>query len=165
MLRPIPLDELLQAPDQTLTCEFKQLFEGFESLIPVEGSVRLIHHGNFLEAFGETKTIVTMTCHRCLQQFNHRLELEFNEILWIEEPSPTIAAEVELGMEDLVERIPPHGSFDVEDWIYQNLYLGLPVQLACRLDCPGFEIPAQPEQPKGDPRWAALRVLQAELEA
>jgi uncharacterized protein len=161
MLKPVRLDDLRRAPSQTLTFEFKQFFDNFESLVPVEGKVRLIHGGNFFEAHGTAKTIVTLTCHRCLQQFNHRLNLKFKEIILIENTPDDMPLELDLELADLVERIPPTGEFDLEDWIYQNLYLELPDPLACRPDCEGMGISAT-EPPLPDPRWAILQQLHLE---
>lgn len=158
MLKPVRLEELLQAPRQQMTLPFKQNLEGFESLTPVEGEVNLVHCGTFLEVSGHAQTIVTLTCHRCLQQFNHRFQVELEEVLWIEEPDPVEPAEeLELLAEDLLERIPPRGAFDPADWLYQHLYLQLPDRLACRPDCTGIEI--APIDAPPDPRWAALRIL------
>lgn len=164
MLRPVPLEELLHQPRQTLTLDFQQFLEGFDSLVPVEGSVQIAHRGTFLEVSGEANTIVTLTCHRCLQQFNHRLTLQLHEIILIRKPAEAEEAELELEMEDLVEQISPGAVFDPGDWLYQHLHLALPQQLACGEDCQGPEIPIQTESSGIDPRWAALLSLQKRLE-
>jgi uncharacterized protein len=164
MLKPVPLEELLQQPRQTLTLNFHQFLEGFDSLVPVEGWVQMAHRGTFLEVSAAASTIVTLTCHRCLQQFNHRLTLQPHEIILIRKPAAAEAAELELEMEDLVEQIPPWAVFDPSDWMYQHLYLALPQQLACGDDCQGPEIPVQAETAGIDPRWAALLALQKRLE-
>ncbi len=159
MLTPIRLEDLQKAPRRTQVLTFKQFFPEFDSLIPVEGQVRVSHHGHFLEAEAEANTIVTLTCYRCLQQFNHRLQLHFEEVLMIEVSEVDLPEEMEIEPEDLTERIAPWDAFDVQDWIYQHLHLGVPPRLACQEDCPGMGITAT-EEPLPDPRWAALRSLQ-----
>ncbi len=160
MIHPIRLEDLQKAPQRTQTLDFKQFFPGFESLIPVEGGARVSHRGHFLEAEGWANTIITLTCHRCLQQFNHRLQIHFDEILMIEAISEAdLPQEMEIEPEDLSERIAPWDAFDVQDWIYQHLHLQLPSRLACQEDCPGMGVTAT-EAPLPDPRWAALRSLQ-----
>jgi uncharacterized protein len=157
MLRPIRLSDLRQMPDQTQELQFRQFFSGFESLTPVEGSLEVSHRGHFLEVSAEARTIVTLTCHRCLQQFNHRLHLEVEEIILIRDPEP-LPLELELqDEEDLLESLPPHGELDVEDWMYQHLHLEMPRQLPCRPDCPGIAV--ESPAPEVDPRWAALASL------
>jgi uncharacterized protein len=158
MLKPIRLSDLRYLPHQTQELEFKQFFPGFESLTPVEGSLQVSHRGNFLEVSAEAHTIITLTCHRCLQQFNHRLNLEFEEIILIREPNPEpLPLELELQDEDLLESLPPSGELDVEDWIYQHLHLQMPRQLPCRPDCAGIAVESSLSQV--DPRWAALGSL------
>lgn len=160
MLTPIRLEDLQRAPQRTRILEFKQFFPEFDSLIPVEGRVRIAHRGHFLEAEAWANTIVTLTCHRCLQQFNHRLQLHFEEILMIEAVSEAdLPQDMEIEPEDLTERIAPWDAFDVQDWIYQHLHLGVPPRLACEGNCPGMGVTAT-EEPLPDPRWAALRSLQ-----
>lgn len=157
MLRPIRLSDLRQMPGQTQELQFRQFFSGFESLTPVEGSLEVSHRGHFLEVSAEARTIVTLTCHRCLQQFNHRLHLEVEEIILIRDPEP-LPLELELqDEEDLLESLPPNGELDVEDWMYQHLHLQMPRQLPCRPDCPGIAVEAT--APTADPRWAALASL------
>ncbi len=163
MLRPIRLDELKRAPRQTMTLNFNQFFEGFESLVPVEGSVSVIHGRTFLEVEGEVKTIVTLTCHRCLQQFNHRLAADFKELIVIENPPEEWPEELEIDSDDLAERISPNGAFDPEDWIYQNLHLHVPTQQACREECAGMEV-AHSHEPQLDPRWARLLTLKSQVD-
>ncbi len=164
MLRPIRLDELKRAPKATKTLSFSQFFNGFDSLIPVEGQVALTHQKTFLDVSGIANTIVTLTCHRCLQQFNHRLTIQFQELLVIEALPTDIPPELELDPEDLAERITPNGVFDVEDWVYQNLYLHLPNQLPCQEDCPGMGIQGD-AKPIHDPRWSTLLTLRNQLDS
>jgi uncharacterized protein len=163
MLKPIRLSDLRQLPQHTQELEFKQFFQGFESLTPIEGSLQVSHRGHFLEVSAQAQTIVTLTCHRCLQQFNHRLNVEFEEIILIRDPSPEpLPLELELQDEELLESLPPSGELDVEDWIYQHLHLEMPRQLPCRPDCEGIVVETPLEQ--ADPRWAALGSLAARLQ-
>ncbi len=163
MLKSIRLDDLRRAPHQTIHTEFRQFIDGFDSLAPVEGQVQVVHGGSFLSVKGQASTIVTLTCHRCLQQFNHRLSLEFEEILILEEaPQDPLPLDLEIDSEDLAERIDPHGTFDLADWVYQNLYLQMPERMACRSDCGGVALDPCLEEPVQDPRWAALRALKSE---
>ena len=44
------------------------------------------HGGTFLEILAQAETIVTLTCDRCLQNYNYRLSIDTSEIIWLEEP-------------------------------------------------------------------------------
>lgn len=160
MLKPVRLDDVRRARHQTLTVEFREMIDGFESLVPVEGSIQLTHGSTFVELAAQASTIVTLTCHRCLKQFNHRLSLEFGEILIIEAPSADpLPVDLEIDSEDLAERIPPHGEIDLMDWAYQHLHLSMPMQTPCASDCSGIAVDPASQGPQTDPRWAILQSL------
>ena len=162
MLRSIPLKDLLQAPNCTRECGFRQEIANFDSLTPVEGAVTVVHRGNFVEVSGQFSAIVTLDCHRCLNAYNHRLQAEVEEILWLEKPQPHVGQEVEVGVDDLVETLDPDGFFDIEDWVYQQLCLSLPQKQICAEDCSGVAVDSVKEQ-LTDRRWSALQQLKQQL--
>ena len=162
MLRPIPLKDLLQAPNRTRELEFRQEIANFDSLTPVEGTVSVAHRGNFVEVSGQFAAIVTLDCYRCLNAYNHRLQADVEEILWLEKPQPHLGQEVEVGVDDLVETLDPDGVFDIEDWVYQQLCLSLPQKQICSEDCTGVDVDPMNDQPT-DRRWSALQQLKQQL--
>lgn len=162
MLRPMPIAELLQAPERSREVEFNQVIADFPALMPVEGTARIEHHGTFLVARAQVKTIVTLTCHRCLQHYNQKLQCEFEEILWLEAEPEVYRDEIEVATEDLVERVDPDGTFDIENWLYQQLWLAMPPQQLCRSDCPGMEVEVDASQTV-DGRWAKLQSLREQI--
>ena len=163
MLRPIPLKDLLQAPNRNRELDFRQEIANFESLTPVEGTVTVAHRGNFIEVSGRFRAIVTLDCYRCLNAYNHRLNADVEEILWLEKPQDVPGLEIEVGVDDLVETVDPDGAFDIEDWIYQQLCLSLPQKQICADDCSGVNVDTANEQPT-DSRWNALEQLKQQLQ-
>ena len=162
MLRPIALKELLQAPNGKRDLDFRQSIADFESLTAVQGSVSVAHRGTFIEVFGSFQTIVTLCCHRCLQTYNHRLQAEPSEVLWLESAETAAVTAETAGLEDLVETLPAEGEFDVEDWIYQQLCLALPQRQLCAEDCAGLTAHLE-EATVTDRRWDALQKLKQNL--
>ena len=156
LLRPIPLKDLIQAPNCSREYEFHQRISDFDALTPAQGIVRVSHRGNFVEVYGEFTTIVTLDCYRCLKTYNHRISAEVKEILWLEKPLPELHQDIEVGMEELLEALDPDGDFDVEDWIYQQLCLSLPPKQICSPDCPGLTVTTS-EESTIDSRWDALK--------
>lgn len=158
-LLPLPLQELrLLSEGQTWSVE--QAIAGLESLTPVRGWVRALHHGTVLEVEGSAETILTLCCDRCLQSYNHALSATARELLEIAVAGPELE-EVVFAAEDPVESLDPGGCFDPERWLFEQLSLQLPLVNRCGADCPGPPL-AQAEagdEPEGDPRWASLRSL------
>ena len=81
-LEPVPLREL-QALGSVRDWEFEGHLEDLETLTPVRGRLLAEHRGNVLEVRGLAKTIVTLCCDRCLNQFNRALSTSTNELIWL----------------------------------------------------------------------------------
>jgi uncharacterized protein len=163
----IYIPNLLTAPQRSMGFEFEEVFPNLETLTPVRGYFRITYKTTFLDVMAKADTIVTLTCHRCLQQYNHRLSVENSEIIWLSvlasgNNSDNLYEEVAL--EDLVESVSPQGYFDPQDWIYQQLCLALPLRQICGGDCQ----PPQATKPHKndeivDQRWAALKDLKQQF--
>lgn len=136
---------------------------------PLRGTVVLTRtaHGVLLEAHLETS--VWLTCDRCLEGFQHRLE-----VAWSEEFHPSVdiltGRHLPLDPDDLDEAvvIDQFHIMDLAETIRQHLLLALPIHPLCREDCAGIcpvcgavrdrePCSCQTEMP--DPRWAALASL------
>jgi len=163
------MSQLLQIPEKQLVIEVKDYLPDLETLTPVQGAIKLHHKGTFLEASAQATAIVTLACDRCLAQYNHRVELETTEIIWLEEPEDLDQAdwtEREIETEDLIERLSPTGSLDLTQWLYEQLCLAVPPQKLCDEGCDGIEVanpPAVSSEPAVDHRWAALAQLKQQM--
>lgn len=158
-MEKIFIPQLAKAVDATETIQFKEFIDGLETLTPVQGILRVKHQGSFLEIKAEAWAIITLTCDRTLQQFNHRLAIDTSETIWLAEPVPTskLLKEQEVDFNDLVETLPPNGYFDPAIWLYEQLSLAIPFRKIAP-DAP--ELPQiQERSPKIDKRWAALGAL------
>lgn len=162
----IYIPRLTNAPERTQTIEFKTFVKNLKTLTPVQGWLKITHQGNFLEVSAKAETIVTLTCHRCLQQFNHRLTIEPSELIWLDETADQLdelPLDRDLSMEDLVETLPPNGYFEPESWLYEQLSLEIPQRQLCEQDCGGIEVSEEVLKPGVDQRWASLEALKGRL--
>lgn len=168
-MEAIYIPQLTKAPQQTETIQVDEFLPDLETLTPVRGQVRVQHRGNYLDVSGKAEAIVTLTCHRCLRQYNHRLKVDTSEIIWLDpaaDQPDDAPIEQEVAVEDLVEILPPQGYFDPGEWLYQQLCLAIPQQQLCDALCPGIQ-PATPETSEQlvDSRWASLEVLKRMMNA
>ncbi|MEN9263506.1 MAG: YceD family protein [Gloeomargarita sp. GMQP_bins_44] len=164
VLEPIAIPSLLRLPEKRLTLTVRQKFIDLPLLTPVQGEVVVTHQGTCLHVEAQVNAIVTLTCRRCLCQFNQRLPLAVEEIIWLDAVKSDPNAwplEQEVPLTDLMEYLPPDGWFDAGQWLYEQISLALPTNPLCRPDCqvdwPGGEIEQEGETI--DPRWAALAAL------
>ncbi len=167
-MKAIYVPHLLNAVHQTRSFSFETQLPALETLVPIRGELSVRHCKTYLEVKGIADTIVTLTCDRCLQCYNHRLSLDTAELIWLEEP--TVAdqdpLEREVGVEELVETLSPQGYFEPDTWLYEQLCLALPQRQICDVACQGIVVADDQTQQSDavtDHRWAALAALQGQL--
>lgn len=166
-MEPIYIPHLLKAPQQTQVVEIQDFIPELETLTPVKGQMRLTHHGNYLEVAAKAEAIATLTCHRCLQQYNHRLVVKTSELIWLDETANqpyTGAIEREVALEELTEMLPPDGYFDPGEWLYQQMCLAIPLRQLCDSQCGGIQLnQTNYSQSTPDRRWASLEAIKKNL--
>jgi uncharacterized protein len=166
-MEAIYIPGLAKAPEQTEVIEIQEFIPGLETLTPVRGRLVVTHQGKFLDVVVEAETIVTLTCDRCLQQYNHRLSIKTSELIWLDEAAnepETKFVERETPLDDLVEALPPGGYFQPDTWLYEQLCLALPLRQLCDNRCPGIgESNTSGFEEASDQRWDALAALKRQL--
>lgn len=167
-METIYIPQLTKAPDQTEVIPVEEFLPGLETLTPIRGRVRVTHRGNYLEVSARAEAIMTLTCHRCLQQYNHRLVVNNSELIWLDvaaNQSEALPLEREVALEDLVETLPPQGYFDPGEWLYQQMCLAIPQQQLCDSNCSGIQVSEANNHPEPltDRRWASLEALKKQL--
>jgi uncharacterized protein len=161
----IYIPQLTTAPEQTEDIQFEEFISDLETLTPVRGSMVVKHQGNYLEVAVKAETIITLTCNRCLQQYNHRLVVDTSELLWLDETAEQLdpgPLERETSLEDLVETLSPEGYFDCGEWLYEQLCLAIPPRQLCDGNCQGIQFSNSLEPASHvavDSRWASLEKL------
>ncbi|WP_159784890.1 YceD family protein [Sodalinema gerasimenkoae] len=164
-MESIYVPSLLKAPQKTEVIDFKQFIPELETLMPVRGTVSVAHEGTYLQISATLEAIVTLTCDRCLQQYNHRLNISPEEVIWLDVNAGRVddlPLEQEVLSEELTESLHPEGHFDPQDWVYEQLCLALPHRKLCRQDCGGIDVETA-TPPIIDRRWAALQDLKGKL--
>ena len=165
-LEPVALQELRALGNPKIWVVDGHLDE-LPSLTPVRGEIQAEHRDSVLAVKGDLNTIVTLSCDRCLGQFNQQLSASPSELIWLGDQPPTedqlqLSAEIS-DLEGLVETLDPRGNFDPQQWAFEQLNLQLPVVNDCGETCPGAPTFNQDvvanDEPATDPRWEALRRL------
>jgi len=171
-MEAIYIPHLLPLKQQQQIIAVDQFLPDLETLTPARGSMVVKHQGTFLEVTAQVETIITLSCDRCLQQYNQRLRVDQTEIINLDpkaDQEQNYPLEQEVGWEDLVETISPKGHFSPDTWLYEQLCLSLPSKQLCNTDCVGIPLDQQTQQenqqdsPKIDHRWEALETLKKQL--
>ena len=161
------IPQLIQAFDKTKVFSFRERLPDLETLTPVQGELTVKHQGSYLEVKAQAEAIMTLTCNRCLQNYNHRLLIDTSELIWLEDSSDRLenpALEREVSLEDLVESLSPQGYFNPNEWLYEQFCLAIPQRQICRSACVGIQ-PVEQSKPNTtvDHRWSSLAALKTQL--
>jgi uncharacterized protein len=168
-MEAIYIPGLLKRREQTYVVQVNEFLADLETLTPVRGRLQVRHRGNYLEVSAQAETIMTLTCDRCLQQYNHRLIVDLSELVWLDESAnqpDNGPAERETNLEDLVETLPPHGDFQPDTWLYEQLCLAIPPRRLCDQQCAGIQINDKDDKSSSSPtdrRWKGLEALKRQL--
>lgn len=166
-MEAIYIPQLTKAPQQTEAIEVQEFLPDLETLTPVRGLVVVTHKGTYLQVSAKAEAIMTLTCHRCLQQYNYRLAVDTSEMIWLDataEHPDLDLLEREVPLEDLVETLSPQGYFDPHTWLYEQMCLAIPQRNLCDRQCPGIPMNhSSSSESLSDRRWASLEALKRQL--
>ncbi len=164
-MQSLYIPHLLQLTERTQTIPLEDFIPGLDTLTPLRGKMTVRHGGTFLEIKVQAETIITLTCDRCLQQYNHRIILDTSEIIWLDKnvDLSEIPQEREIAWEDLSDTLSPDGYFEPDTWLYEQLSLTMPLRRLCGNDCQQPIIAADESQSPIDSRWASLESLKRQL--
>lgn len=160
-MQAIYIPQLLKALNRQERIVIDEFIKGLETLTPVRGEMIIKHGGNFLEVEVDAETIITLTCDRCSKQYNHRLILENTELIWLDENAESWDKfpDQKIELDNLEETLSPQGYFQVEEWLYEQLSLALPLQKICDENCPPVLITDSQNKFLIDNRWQRLANL------
>ena len=165
-MEAIHIPQLLKAPEKKQEIKIDDFISGLATLTPVRGVMVLRHGGNYLEISSAAETILTLTCDRCLKNYNHRLAINTSELIWLDDKfdqKDNLPLEREVPLEDLSEKLPPDAYFQPDTWLYEQLCLAMPFRKLCGQDCTRPEMNSSSTQPLIDSRWASLEALKKQL--
>ncbi|MBD2138957.1 DUF177 domain-containing protein [Anabaena sp. FACHB-1237] len=165
------IPQLTKASERTEEVQVDEFLPGLETLTPVRGHIQVRHQGNYLQIASQAETIITCICHRCLKQYNHRLSVNTQEVIWLDEnpDQDDLPLEREVPVEDLVETLSPDGYFYPSEWLYEQMCLEIPQRQLCDRNCPGIldtiadDSSQETLEKPIDSRWASLEALKKKL--
>jgi uncharacterized protein len=149
--------------------EIDSLDQDLEPVCPLRGTITLMRTSQGILATGRLRTILRMTCRRCLEFTDVKVELNLQE-----EFHPKVRIS-EAPLDDVPEEdydeallIDEHHLLDLREVIRQGLWLAAPMEVLCRPDCAGLCPRCGGNRNLGechcdeaavDPRWVALQRL------
>lgn len=76
----INLDELENAEEKTLFCDFEDNIKEIDSIGPIKADLTIKSLGEFIEVKGNVNGKVRLECDLCLKEFDYELDFEIDEL-------------------------------------------------------------------------------------
>ncbi len=128
--------------------------------------VRLDRMGDVVHVRGRLRVSLTAPCGRCLEPLVYDLDLPIQVAMFPHGHEPEAGPDGELDDDDLGAATYDDKEVDLTNIVRDEIFLEMPVNPVCGLnleDCANqaaiaaLKTPEVDIQPKGDPRWAALK--------
>jgi uncharacterized protein len=136
---------------------------------PLVGSIKLMRTSQGIMVTGRLRTVLQMTCNRCLEPMVGDVELELEEEFHpLKHVGEASLDEVPEDEDDEALLIDEHNLLDLTEVVRQGLWLAAPMEALCSPDCAGLCPRCGGNRNQGeclcdeapvDPRWAALQSL------
>jgi uncharacterized protein len=169
--------QLLKGPtgairEYDLTADIGSFDPELEPVRPLTGSITLMRTSQGILVTGELETTLRGTCRRCLERCDVQVEVTLEEEFYPatgigDAPMDAVAEEDR----DEALLIDDRHILDLGEVVRQELWLALPTEALCQMDCAGLCPQCGGNRNLGDcrcieapvdPRWAMLQTLLSE---
>ena len=137
----ISYDELKTVPFGRVEFSFNETLDGLDAVKPVVGDLTAGLSAAGMRLFGTVKTLLKLSCHRCLRPYFQALSVDIDErfvnMIEYAEYAGAETKERELRNDDFFEYLPEDGFLDISDVVYQAVTLATPTYCSCGDECPG----------------------------
>ena len=118
----------------TLEYEFEGVIEELDSC-DIKANIVFKNVGDFIEAAGHIKGVITLECDRCLNKFVHKLDFDIDETFAKNSLMDEYGQELELSSGQFITDLEGAEEIDVYDLLYQSVILALPNKKVCGINC------------------------------
>lgn len=156
----INLDELENAEEKTLFCDFEDNIKEIDSIGPIKADLTIKSLGEFIEVKGNVNGKVRLECDLCLKEFDYELDFEIDELYAKNSLMDEYSQETEIKDGQFVTDLNGANEIDIYDLLYQSVILNLPNKKVCGINCNGDKF--LKEENLSDPRLEVFKNLKIE---
>jgi uncharacterized protein len=156
----IKIEDIENAPQKTLQVNFNDVVEGIKSKEPITADLTVTSLGDFIEVKGNVQGSATLVCDLCLEEFEHEIDIEIEELFAKNTLLDEYGAETEIKDGQFVTDLQGSSDLDICDLLYQSVILDFPNKKVCGINCKGGDIFIRDEnspQKEADPRMAIFK--------
>ena len=91
--------------------------------------------GDFIEVTGHARGTIKLTCDRCLNEYEHNLDIKIEETYAKYSLQSEYGQEVEIKRGQFITDLDGEKEIDIYDLLYQSVILALPNKKVCGINC------------------------------
>lgn len=159
----IQIEDIENAPAKQLEVDFDDFIEDIKSKAPIKAELTFKALGDFIQVTGFVEGAATLVCDLCLEEFEHELDIELDELFAKNTLLDESSDEIELKEGQFVTDLKGSNSIDITDLLYQSVILDFPNKKVCGINCKGGDIFIRDEnepQCETDPRMAVFKSIE-----
>jgi uncharacterized protein len=158
----INIEDIENAPSNTLQINFEEYLNEVKSTEPIKADLTLTSLGEFIEITGTVQGTALLECDLCLEEFEHKIDFEIDELFAKNALQDDYAQETEIKEEQFVTDLNGSESIDIYDLLYQSVILDFPNKKVCGINCKGGDIFIRDDnstQMEQDPRMSVFKSI------
>jgi uncharacterized protein len=117
--------------------DFAAGHDDYEIAAPVSLALDVLKDGARFRLVGHVKTVLRLTCGRCLEPFTYPVAADF-DLLFLPQKDNAGEGEVEVQEDDLATAFYHEETIDLEHLMREQFYLALPMKPLCAAACRGL---------------------------
>jgi uncharacterized metal-binding protein YceD (DUF177 family) len=161
----IIISEIENSIDKTQNINFSEIFEEFNTEVPVKAELKAEILGDLVKVSGKINALLNLTCDLCLKDFTKEFNINIEEYFAKDKLNDTYNSETELKENSFVEDLNGSDEIDISDLIYQCINLNIPNKLVCDINCNGTEnVNQYIKKDFTDPRLEIFKTIKTEKE-
>src|SRR5574344_2510356 len=155
MSKVIKIEDIENAPQQTIEREFDDYIEGIESEDTIRAELTATSIGEFIKITGKIEGNVKLICDLCLNKYDYELDINIDETFAKRSLYEEYSEETEIKEGQFITDLGNADRINITDLLYQSVILDFPNKKVCGINCNGGEIFIRDEkypQEETDPR-------------
>lgn len=159
----IKIEDIENAPNKTLQIDFEEYLSELKSREPIKACLTATSLGEFIEIKGKVQGTAILECDLCLEEFEHQLDFEIDELFAKSSMQEEYSQETELKEGQFVTDLNGSDSIDIYDLLYQSVILDFPNKKVCGINCKGGDIFIRDDnspQMEQDPRMSVFKSIE-----
>ena len=132
-MHKVLIEDIEFEPNKTLHYTFDDFIEELNCNLKAELDLRSL--GNFIEISGHAEGKIILTCDRCLNEYEHKLDIDIEETYAKKSLQDEYGQEVELKRGQFITDLDGEKEIDIYDLLYQSVILALPNKKVCGINC------------------------------